>query len=234
MGEKLLGAKGLAVLIRYIRTALAGKTDREEGKGLSANDFTDEYRQLLDEPYTQTQRGLVPAADTEGFLSSDGTWKQPETGQSDWDEENPQAPAYIHNRPFGMERVTVIPEQTVTPDAAGLSYLDGDAEGILAAEALRIILNGEIHDEPVETFVEGVCVYAGNRMYVTGDPADNTGQPYCVLCQETEITLQTDETVPVTIEASVEVIRQLDPRYVALDPEKVTEEDIAALFEGES
>ncbi len=64
------------------------KVSKVAGKGLSANDFTDEYKQLLDAPPAMTgateladgAQGEVPApqAGEEGkFLQGDGTWATP-------------------------------------------------------------------------------------------------------------------------------------------------------------
>lgn len=61
----------------------------------------------LDTPFTGADgttagtKGLVPApttADKDKFLKGDGTWKEIETAQSDWDENDSTSAAYVQNR----------------------------------------------------------------------------------------------------------------------------------------
>ena len=56
-----------------METALRGKVDVEAGKGLSANDFTDDYKDKID--------------------------RMAEPAQADWAQEDAAAPSYIKNKP---------------------------------------------------------------------------------------------------------------------------------------
>lgn len=48
MAKNFLDDIGLSHLIEKIKTALGGKVDTEDGKELSSNDFTDDYKDKLD------------------------------------------------------------------------------------------------------------------------------------------------------------------------------------------
>ena len=59
--SKFLDENGLLYMWGKLKTALAGKVDRAEGKGLSANDYTDEDREKL----AALENYTLPAASAE-------------------------------------------------------------------------------------------------------------------------------------------------------------------------
>lgn len=91
--------KQLAILVSELEDALLNKVDVENGKGLSSNDFTDEYRDLLDnlEDIIKPSNGLeIPdiSTATEGDVLAIGpegelVWTTPKNvgqGEVNWDD----------------------------------------------------------------------------------------------------------------------------------------------------
>lgn len=71
-----------------IESRIVNKVDAVPGKGLSTNDFTDEYKELIGHPAemegatetTEGRPGVVPTplkTDVDHFLKGDGTWGTP-------------------------------------------------------------------------------------------------------------------------------------------------------------
>lgn len=110
-----------------IDTALQGKVDKETGKGLSTNDFTDTYKSNVDSNTSarhthsnksvldgisstdvenwdgkQDDLGISSSGDTTKFLNEQGDWATPAGTaqvQSDWNQTNSSADDYIKNKP---------------------------------------------------------------------------------------------------------------------------------------
>ena len=57
--NNFLDKAGLARLWQHILAKVGTKVDRVEGKGLSTNDFTDEYKQKLDAAITAADLDVI-------------------------------------------------------------------------------------------------------------------------------------------------------------------------------
>lgn len=79
-----LDKAGVSRLWMHIIAKLNTKIDREDGKGLSTNDYTDEEKSRLEEVYTRISEGDIP--------SSGGV-------QADWEQSDENAYDYIKNKP---------------------------------------------------------------------------------------------------------------------------------------
>lgn len=83
-----------------IDTALQGKVDKETGKGLSTNDFTDTYKSNVDSNtsarHTHSNKSVL-----DGISSTDvDNWNAAEPNvQSDWNQTTTTADDYIKNKP---------------------------------------------------------------------------------------------------------------------------------------
>ncbi|MBQ9010857.1 MAG: hypothetical protein IJ088_16235 [Clostridia bacterium] len=231
-----LDENGLRVLVRWLLEQLGGKVDTVPGMGLSENSLTDADRLILDGQYEGAVPGLVPdgrTAEPETFLRADGSWA-PAGVQSDWEEQASDSPAFIQNRPFGRTRFTVIPLQTVVTDTGGQALPEGDAslvpeDGELLAEfddiQYTLVLEPEYDSSGIL-----ICIRAGNRYFETGQRADNTGEPFCLIFSGSDIRLLTDAGKTHRIMAEAEIRRQLDAEWVgdAMDP--ITDTEIERLF----
>ena len=84
-----------------IDTALQGKVDKEAGKGLSTNDFTDTYKSSVDSNtsarHTHSNKSVL-----DGISSTDvANWNAAEPNvQSDWNQATTNADDYIKNKPM--------------------------------------------------------------------------------------------------------------------------------------
>ena len=83
-----------------IDTALQGKVDKETGKGLSANDFTDTYKSNVDSN-TSARHAHSNKSVLDGISSTDvANWNAAEPNvQSDWNQATATADDYIKNKP---------------------------------------------------------------------------------------------------------------------------------------
>lgn len=79
-----LDKAGVSRLWMHIIAKLNTKIDKEDGKGLSTNDYTDEEKSRLEEVYTRISEGDIP--------SSGGV-------QADWEQSDENAHDYIKNKP---------------------------------------------------------------------------------------------------------------------------------------
>lgn len=57
--NNFLDKAGLARLWQHILAKIGTKVDKVEGKGLSTNDFTDEYKQKLDAAITAADLDII-------------------------------------------------------------------------------------------------------------------------------------------------------------------------------
>lgn len=128
--------------LEKIPDELDKKVDAEDGKGLSSNDFSDEYKEKLDNI-------------------------QDEFVQSDWDVDDETAPDYIKNRPFHMEYrekvgndMELFKEQIVTIDTLGKdarwripsTNSTSTQAGIIAGESYEITV--DFDERNYDYFVE--------------------------------------------------------------------------------
>ena len=91
-----------------VYTALQGKVDKEQGKGLSTNDFTNSYKTQVEEntlaKHSHSNKSILDNI-TASYTSEEQTkLSNIESGaqvnvQADWEEEDPNSDAYIANKP---------------------------------------------------------------------------------------------------------------------------------------
>jgi len=231
-----LDENGLRVLVRWLLEQLGEKVDAVPGMGLSQNSLTDADRLILDGQYDGSGPGLVPdgqEAAPETYLRSDGTWA-PAGVQSDWEESAAESPAFIQNRPFGRTRFMVIPLQALVTDGTGTANPNGDASLVPEEGELRTEFDGQQFTLPLQPEYNAagilICIRAGNRYFETGNRADSTGEPFCLIFSASGIRLLTDAGKVHRIQAEVEILRILDAEWVGMDMDPITDTEIDRLF----
>ena len=113
-----LDKAGVSRLWMHIIAKLNTKIDKEDGKGLSTNDYTDEEKSRLEEVYTRISEGDIPT--TGGGV------------QSDWEQSDEDATDYIKNKPDEYDAITIVTKTgLVTPTAADDGAIYTDENGAL-------------------------------------------------------------------------------------------------------
>ena len=133
---------------------LDDKVDKEDGKGLSTNDFTDAYQTKLDEIETSAQKNV----------------------QSDWEESDVNSDAFIKNKPqslsiVGGEGIAV--EETPGQLEISVSGSYAETSAVDAALALKMDKSMSAEFYPMDTNPSGYLTSADLSEYATEDYVDN-------------------------------------------------------------
>lgn len=133
---------------------LDDKVDKETGKGLSTNDFTDAYQTKLDEIETSAQKNV----------------------QSDWEESDANSDAFIKNKPqslsiVGGEGISV--EETPGRLEISVSGSYAETSAVYAALALKMDKSMSAEFYPMDTNPSGYLTSADLSEYATEDYVDN-------------------------------------------------------------
>ena len=229
-----LDEQGLRALVRWILEQLDGKVDAVSGQGLSDENFTQAYQAILDGQYEGAARGLVPDGFEAGpgsFLRSDGSWAAVPQAQSDWEETEPAAPAFILNRPFGRTEFMLIRQQTVTTGPDGTAGLEGDPGAMPESGELQVVFDGITYMLPIEpeytVYGELIRTCVGNRYFETGNRFDYTGEPFLITLDGRGIVLHTDAGKTHSISGLISLRQTLSPEWHELhDLTPITDTEI--------
>lgn len=175
---------------------------RENGKGLSTNDFTTEEKNKL-------------AAIQEGAEAN---------VQSDWNENDSASQSYIVNRPFGTEvkNVTLIDNNTITVEAVGAPVQSPfELDGIIVGQAYTVTWNGTKYECIGRDPGLSSMTYLGCIGLMGVLVAEDGDEPFCVITIELGpnsydvIVFAADVgTHSITIETMKEVIKKIDNMYL--------------------
>lgn len=230
-----ISEEGLRALIRYILDRLGEKLDKSPGMGLSEKNFTEAYQAILEGVYSGNGKGLVPEgrdALPDAFLRQDGTWQLTPDTQSDWENTDPGSAAFIQNKPFGVEIIGIVDEQTIKITGQ-YAELVADPGAFPESGEIQCELNGEQYTLQVESEYEDgrlVRSWAGNLYLVTGQYRDQTEERFCILSDTEHVYLYAARG-DVTISATETIVRALSPEMVNLsDLFPITDAEIDMLF----
>lgn len=231
------------------------KVDKVEGKGLSTNDFSDEYKAKVDNianpiqlkgrvdtvedlPTTGVKIGwayLVGAEGSENFeeyvcTALSGTPEIPTweslgkvSEQADWDENDENSPAYVNNRTHWTEEseLTLVELENVQGNYTFFDF----AEPIVAGETYTMIASGFSPDalNTTETVIAespldstDVQIYNSNGLSFI----QRENPPSQAEGKHGQFNGPTGGNV--ILKKNVEIVHQLDPKYVPDDVQKVS------------
>ena len=163
----------------------------------------------------------VPYANVKEYVDEKATAAQV---QADYEQNNPDDPSYIQNRPFysAMEEL-----YNSTFDAVDMGGVYGYQEEL--TEVLNIPDNGTIIVFDGQSYTPNTFISAGDDRYVGNlsllDMGDDTGEPFVFMVDATSpfIGIATETSGQHTISVNVSTVqKQLDVRYL---PEEVVKQE---------
>ena len=176
------------------------------------------YAKTEDIPTDEHINGLIDTK-LEGLPSGGGA-------QSDWNQNDPNAPDYVKNRPFWTDREVVLAEQQLTnplDENNGISVymLSGDFVPELYTPYVVRIDDTEYSADNTDCFFEDGQMYSISNTYIgnyglsdgkTTEP--NSDFPFCVFCNDGQIIFLITDNKPHVVSIFRDAHHKVAPIYL--------------------
>jgi hypothetical protein len=151
--------------------------------------------------------------------------------RSNWAQDDPTADDYIENKPFysEMSDVTILP--TTTLDCEAYSQLNQPFDIQLVEGTEYTVVFDEVTYKCVAKQTYENEPFIGNSSILAWNDNVDTGEPFFIDVWESDVTFATTISGQHTISVSVveEVVHQLDPKFVPIPDNVVSEDDLAPI-----